>query len=82
MMPSTELATRNGSMPMSSRREVAPAASLVWSVLKTRWPVSAALMAMLAVSTSRISPTMMMSGSWRTMCRRPEAKDSPIFGLT
>ena len=35
--------TRNGSTPMSSRRVTAPAASLVCSVLKTRWPVSAAL---------------------------------------
>ena len=46
-------------------------ASLVCSVENTRWPVSAARMAMSAVSRSRISPTMMTSGSWRTMCRRP-----------
>jgi hypothetical protein len=49
-------------MPMSSRRGTAPAALLVCSVLKTRWPVSAARMASWAVSWSRISPTSRMSG--------------------
>ena len=39
-------------------------------------------MAISAVSRSRISPTMMTSGSWRTMWRSPEAKESPIFGRT
>ena len=39
-------------------------------------------MAISAVSASRISPTMMMSGSWRRIERRPAAKVSPIFGLT
>ncbi len=37
---------------------------------------------MSAVSRSRISPTMITSGSWRTMCRRPAANVSPICGLT
>ena len=37
-----------------------------WIVPNTRWPVSAACMAALKVSWSRISPTRMMSGSWRT----------------
>ena len=40
-----------------------PGASLVWSVLRTRWPVNEALMAISAVSRSRISPTRMMFGS-------------------
>ena len=61
---------------------MAPGASLVCSVENTRWPVSAAWMAISAVSRSRISPTMMTSGSWRTMERRPVAKVSPIFGFT
>ena len=39
-----------------------------WIVPKTRWPVSAACMAALNVSRSRISPTRMMSGSCRTAC--------------
>ena len=39
-----------------------------WIVPKTRWPVSAACMAALKVSRSRISPTRMMSGSCRTAC--------------
>ena len=38
-------------------------------------------MAISAVSLSRISPTMMMSGSCRRKLRRPEAKVRPIFGL-
>ena len=35
-----------------------------------------------AVSRSRISPTMMTSGSCRTMERSPLANVSPIFGRT
>ena len=58
------------------------AASLVCRVENTRWPVSAAWMAISAVSASRISPTMMTSGSWRRIERRPLAKVSSIFGLT
>ena len=42
MTASTVLATRNGSTPISIIREKAPDASFVWSVLKTRWPVSEA----------------------------------------
>src|SRR5207247_5029957 len=61
----TEEATRKGSIPMSMIRLIVLGASLVWSVERTRWPVNAALVAMEAVSRSRISPTMMMLGSWR-----------------
>ncbi len=61
----TALATLNGSMPMSTMRVMVDGASLVCSVESTRWPVSAALMAIEPVSRSRISPTMMMFGSWR-----------------
>ena len=67
---------------MSIRRVMALGASLVCSVEYTKWPVSAARMAMSAVSRSRISPTMMTSGSWRRMWRSPAAKVSPICGLT
>ena len=62
-VPVSEDATRNGSTPISTRRVTAPAASLVWTVLNTRWPVSDAWIAISAVSLSRISPTMMTSGS-------------------
>ena len=68
---STAEPTRKGSMPISIRRVMAPGASLVCSVESTRWPVSAASMAICAVSRSRISPTMMMSGSARIIERRP-----------
>ena len=57
-------------------------ASLVCSVESTRWPVSAACTAISAVSRSRISPTMMMSGSCRSSVRTPFAKSTPIDGCT
>ena len=46
----------------------------VWSVESTRWPVSAALSAMSIVSSSRISPTRITSGSWRSAARSASAK--------
>ena len=70
----TESAMRKGSTFMLSRRWTVEAASLVWTVEKTRWPVRAALMAVSTVSWSRISPTSMMSGSWRRKARRAVAK--------
>ena len=74
---SIALATRNGSMPISIRRVIAVGASFVCSVESTRWPVSAASTAICAASRSRISPTMMMSGSARIIERRPLAKVRP-----
>ena len=50
MMARTDDATRNGCTPMSIRRATAEGASFVCSVLKTRWPVRLALIAMFAVS--------------------------------
>ncbi len=44
--------------------------SWVCSVAKTRWPVSAAVSAVCIVSRSRISPTRMTSGSWRSAALR------------
>ena len=61
---------------------MAPAASLVWTVENTRWPVSDAWIAMSAVSPSRISPTMMTSGSWRRKLRSTDAKVRSILELT
>ena len=69
---------RNGSMPMSSRRVIAPAASFVCKVESTWWPVSAAFTAMSAVSLSRISPIITMSGSCRRMERSAFAKLRPM----
>jgi hypothetical protein len=62
--------TRNGSMPISISRMGVDAALLVCRVDSTMWPVSAASMAMTAVSLSRISPTRTMSGSERRMAFR------------
>ena len=50
----------------ASDLHIVAGASFVCSVESTRWPVSAALIAIDPVSRSRISPTMMMFGS----CRR------------
>ena len=77
--PSTVLATRNGSTPMSMSRVKALGASLVCSVLNTRWPVSDAWMALSAVSMSRISPMRITSGSCRRMLRSAAANVRPIL---
>jgi hypothetical protein len=47
-----------------------------------QWPVSEASMPMPVVSLSRISPTMMMSGSARRKDFIATAKVNPAFGLT
>ena len=44
-------------------------ASIVWSVENTRWPVSAAVSAISIVSRSRISPTRITFGAWRSAAR-------------
>ena len=56
-------------------RSIVCGASWVWSVAKTRWPVSAAVSAVPIVSMSRISPTRITSGSWRSAAFRASAKD-------
>ena len=78
----TELAIRNGSMPISTRREMELGASFVCNVDRRRCPVNAASMLICAVSRSRISPTMMMSGSARIIDRSPVANVSPERRLT
>ena len=74
----TEVATRNGSMPMFIKRLMVEGASLVCSVESTKCPVSAAFTAISAVSKSRISPTRMMFGSCRKKARNAAAKFNPI----
>ena len=59
----------------SMTRSIVEDAVCVWRVPKTRWPVSAAVSAVEIVSRSRISPTRMTSGSWRSAARRPSAND-------
>ena len=56
-------------------------ALLVCRVEYTKWPVSDPWIATLAVSSSRISPNMMMSGSARKNVRIAAAKFQPIFGF-
>ena len=81
-IPWTVEATRKGAIPMSMSRVIVEGASFVCSVEKTRCPVSAAWTAIWAVSWSRISPTMMTSGAWRSMERNPAAKVSPTDAFT
>jgi len=50
-------------------------AELVCKVAKTKWPVSAAVSAVLMVSASRISPIMITSGSWRKTDRNAMEKE-------
>src|SRR5580765_501183 len=63
---------------MFIRRVMVSGAPFVCSVESTRLPVSAALMAISAVSKSRISPTKMMLGSCRRKERNAAAKFKPI----
>ena len=56
-------------------------ASVACSDDSTKWPVSAACTAMRAVSTSRISPTRIASGSWRRIDRSPLANVTPACSL-
>ena len=55
-------------------RSTVPGALCVCSVPRTRWPVSAAVSAVPIVSRSRISPTRITSGSWRSAARRASPK--------
>ena len=50
-------------------------ASTVWTVESTRWPVSAAASAVRTVSSSRISPMRITSGSWRSTRRMARWND-------
>ena len=60
----------------SMMRLIVSEASTVWSVESTRWPVSAALSAVWTVSSSRISPIRMVSGSWRRTRRSARLNDA------
>jgi hypothetical protein len=81
-MASSESENMKGSRPISSSRVMLSGAELVCSVLITRWPVSEASTAMRAVSSSRISPIMMTSGSARRKVRMAAAKVQPMRALT
>ena len=66
---------------MSSSRVIVAIALFVCSVEKTRCPVSDASIDVVSVSVSRISPTIMTSGSWRRTARSPFANVKPAFSL-
>ena len=67
---------------MSTSLVYVDAASFVCRVLKTRCPVKAALTANSIVSLSRISPTMIISGSCLSIDLSAAAKVMPAFSLT
>ena len=75
-------ATRYGCTPISDRRATAPQAVLVWIVEKSRCPVSDDRTAISAVAPSRISPSMMMSGSCRRKVRSAAVNVRPISSLS
>ena len=59
----------SGGGKMAIMRLMVSTASRVCKVEKTMWPVSAACSAVPIVSRSRISPTRITSGSWRSEAR-------------
>ena len=69
-------------MSMSRRRVIVSGAEFVCRVENTRWPVSEASMPVAAVSWSRISPTMITSGSARRNARMATANVKSILGCT
>ena len=77
----TEDATRNVSIPMSSRRCSAVAVSVACTEDSTKCPVNADWTAIRAVSASRISPTRITSGSCRRIDFSPAAKVIPAASL-
>ena len=74
------VSSSEGNIPMT-RLIVCPA-STVWRVLRTRCPVSAADRAISTVSRSRISPTRITFGAWRSAARSPFAKVSKSFPIS
>ena len=67
---------------MSNNRVSVSGALLVCNVLNTRCPVSDASIPVCAVSSSRISPTMITSGSARKNARIAAANVKPMRGCT
>ena len=82
MIARTDDATRKGCTPISTSRATADGASFVCSVLKTRWPVRLAFVAIVAVSRSRISPIMMTFGACRKMERSATGNVMPTSVFT
>jgi len=62
-------------------RSSVSAADLVWSVESTRCPVREAAVAVWRVSISRISQTMMISGSCLISALSPVSKLKPVLSF-
>ena len=67
---------------VSSIRSTVFEAPVVWRDESTRWPVSAAVIAVRIVSRSRISPSMITSGAWRSTARSARLKVRASFGTS
>ena len=67
---------------MLIKRPMTSVTLLACTVVNTRWPVSADWMAICAVSWSRISPTMILSGSWRKNRTQSAREGEPFFSFT
>ncbi len=67
---------------MWMKRPITSKTLFACTVVNTRCPVSADCTAICAVSASRTSPTMILSGSWRRIERRPRANVRPFFSFT
>ena len=65
---------KNDLTPMSINLGITPMEVLVCKEDKTIWPVKAACIARLAVSSSLISPTIIIFGSCLKICLNPWAK--------
>ena len=78
----TELAILNGATPIFNIRDNVAGALLVCNVENTICPVCDALIAISAVSKSRISPTIIISGSWRRNDFSAAAKVNPCLSFT
>ena len=52
-----------------------------WIVVNTKWPVNAHVTARRAVCSSRISPIIITSGSWRKICFKELLYVIPSFSF-
>ena len=75
-------ANKSREIPRFSKRWIAVTAPLLWSVEWTKCRLREAFTAMLAISSSLISPIKMTSGSWRKAARNVSANPNPCSGLT
>ena len=77
----TVVASKKGSIPRFKSLGIVEMVLFACNVERTRCPVNAALEVILAVSSSLISPTIMIFGSCLNMERSPFANVNSAFEL-